>query len=109
SLLGLPVIYGDSIVAVIKAENSTKPGGFDDRDFAMASLLVPFVGIALQSMTKREEREQERQRVLEKLISTLPNLALTAFHQQVVDKTAELLNADSCSLWLVKDRTKLVL
>ena len=111
SLLGLPIVHDatKSLVAVIKVENSRKPGGFDDHDFRIATLLVPFAAIALQSMTKREEREQERQRVLEDLVSTLPHLALTAYHQQVVDKTAQLLNADSCSLWLVQDRTKLVL
>lgn len=112
SLLGLPIIYGDDqrVVGVIKAENSLKPGRFDAEDFKLAMRLLPFVGIALQSMTKREEHERERQQVLKDLTSTLPVLALTTYHQQVVDETAKLLNADICSLWLVtRDRRKLVL
>ena len=112
SLLGLPLVYGkdDSVIGVLKAENSNKPGGFDQQDFKLAQELMPFVGIALQSMFKREQHEQNRQRVLKDLTSALPVLALLTFHQQVVDKTAELLNADICSLWLVnEERTKLVL
>lgn len=112
SLLGIPIPYGETnkVVGVIKAEHSKREGGFTDSDLRLAMRLVPFVGIALQSMTKREQHEQNRQRVLKSLTSALPVLDLTAFHQQVVDKTAELLNADICSLWLVNnDNTKLVL
>lgn len=112
SLLGLPVVYGkdETVIGVLKAENSNRPDGFDDQDFKLAQELMPFVGIALQTMFKREQHEQNRQRVLKDLTSALPVLALLTFHQQVVDKTAELLNADICSLWLVnEERTKLVL
>jgi len=112
SLLGLPIVYGENrdVVAVIKAENSTKVSGFDKHDFNLALRLVPFVAIALQSMTKREQYEQNRQQVLKQLTSSLPVLALPTFHQQVVDKTADLLHAEICSLWLVnEERRKLVL
>lgn len=110
SLLGLPVVYGNRVIGVIKAENNRSPNGFQPEDLVLATRLAPFAGIALQSMTKREQHEQNRQRVLKELTSALPVLGLTAFYQQVVDKTAELLNADICSLWLVNnDRTNLVL
>ena len=101
SLMGLPICYGENgdLVGVLKAENSRKTNGFDSGDLERARQLLPFVSIALQSMIKREKHEQDRQRVLKSLTAALPILDLATFHQQVVDKTAQLLNADVCSLW----------
>jgi len=112
SLLGVPVCYGkeQNVTAVIKIENSRNPDGFSAADIELTHFLLPFVAAALQTMTKREEYEQNRQFVLKELATALPLLDVTTFHQRVVETIAKQLNADICSLWLVNnDRTQLVL
>jgi len=111
SLLGLPVTYGPTaqVIGVVKIENKRSRNGFTTSDRALAEALLPFIGISLQAMTRREQHESDRQRVLKELTTALPTVDIKEFHQKVVEKTALLLQADICSLWLVSsDRTKLV-
>jgi len=57
-------------------------------------------------MAIRENREQHRQHVIRNLTGVLLHQDSTTFNQELVSKTAELLRADKCSLWLVDDNRK---
>lgn len=109
SLMGFPIYYErNELLGVIKIENN--PSGFSRDDYLIAKALIPFVSICLKSMMRFEQAEKNRQIVLKNLTIYLMKTDLTTFHQQAVDKTAELLRADSCSLWLItNDNKKLVL
>lgn len=109
SLMGLPIYdKKGELLAVIKIENN--PDGFSEEDKLVAQSIIPFISICLKSMIRFEQAEKNRQIVLKNLTISLMNSDLTTFHQQAVDKTAELLRADSCSLWLISnDNKKLVL
>ncbi len=110
NLLGLPIIYNeggvkDKLVGVLKVESTRHRNAFSLSDKELAMRLIPFVAIALQTMSVREQREQNRQHVLKDLTGVLLHES-TTFYQEVVDKTAELLRADICSLWLADDENK---
>ena len=114
NLLGLPIIYvsGEKndekieVIGVIKVESTKSGKNFSEKDKDLALRLMPFVGIALQTMAVREQREQNRQQVLRELTGVLLRQPSTTFYQEVANKTAELLRADICSLWLVDDEKK---
>jgi signal transduction histidine kinase len=111
NLLGLPIIFaGDrdakELIGVIKVESTQDRSIFFEHDRQLALRLLPFVAIALQSMSVREKREQHRQHVLRDLTSVLLRQESTTFYQEVVNKTAELLRADICSLWLADEENK---
>ena len=108
NLLGLPVLYGNDLVAVLKIESTRNPSGFSLVDQEKAERLAPFVAVALQTMEAREKHEQKRQQVIRDLTGTLLRQESAKFYQEVVDKTGELLGADMCTLWLVdKSQRKL--
>jgi signal transduction histidine kinase len=110
NLLGLPIIYVDRVIGVLKVESTQNPTGFSLADQELAERLIPFVAITLQTMAVREQHEQDRQRVLRNLTRALLRVDATTFYQELVDKTAELLRADLCSLWIVdNERAKLKL
>jgi GAF domain-containing protein/two-component sensor histidine kinase len=99
-LIGVPLQVENEVVGVLKWENSENPEGFSDEDFEMAKKMAPFIAITLESMNFRENAIQNRQRYLRQLTESLLNTAQEELNQQIVDTTAQLLNADFCSLWL---------
>jgi anti-sigma regulatory factor (Ser/Thr protein kinase) len=112
NLLGLPIIYlkgkkDEKLLGVLKIE-SRKTGDFTVEDQKKAENLIPFIATALETMAERERFEQKRQVAIRELTGSLSRLDTPSFYQEVVAKTAELLRADICSLWLVDpDRKKL--
>jgi len=105
SLLGIPLSYGDTIIGVLKAENCRRSDAFGPSEIALAEDVAKVLALMLESMNRREQLVQIRQRALYQLSSVLPTLELPKFYQKVVDTIAELVNADVCSLWLVEDDT----
>lgn len=100
-LIGVPLLVNKEIVGVIKWENSENPEGFSDEDYDLAQKLAPFIAIALEAWNFREKRINERQESLRELAkSMLKTSDQKELNQQIVNTTAQLLNADFCSMWL---------
>lgn len=100
------MVKGD-VVGVLKWENTVSPEGFSEDDFDLAKKLAPFIAIALKAMNAREDYEKHRQETLKNLtLALLSPFEPRKLYQQIVDKTAELLEADLCSMWLCSNDRK---
>ncbi|MGE5463529.1 MAG: GAF domain-containing protein, partial [Syntrophothermus sp.] len=105
NLLGLPIVYRspkgieqEDVIGVLKIESV--PFGFSRNDKQLAESLMPFVAIALRTMVERENHEQSRQQALRNLTAALLREDPNTFNQVLVQRTAVMLNAKICSLWL---------
>lgn len=106
-LIGVPLLVNEEIVGVIKWENSENPEGFSEEDYELAKKLAPFIAIALGAMNFRDKRINQRQEFLKELtVSLLKTTGQKELNQQIVNTTAQLLNADFCSMWLCDNDKK---
>ncbi|MHA2032968.1 MAG: GAF domain-containing protein, partial [Candidatus Kariarchaeaceae archaeon] len=110
SLIAIPLLLGSKVVGVLKLENKRdSTNGFTDKDCASLFHIAPYIAIAVYSLKLLDPHER---RLIE-APALFAETMLSPFEthelvQQIVKKTAEILNAEICTLWLVHpDRKEL--
>ena len=110
NLYGLPVLLGGELEGVLKVENRIGANGFTDADVAALHKFADVVALVLKVLILLDSYEQ---RLLEAPVQLSDALVQRPFQtdvaQDIVNATAQALNAGICSLWLVdENRGRLV-
>jgi signal transduction histidine kinase len=103
NLYAVPVSLGGEVQGVLKVENR-KGGGFTKHDIAKVDALRRPLAVFAKTMRMLDAHEQRLIEVPAKLADALVRPFETAqLMQEIVDITAETLDAKVCSLWLVDE------
>jgi len=103
SLYAVPLKLGTKIVGVFKLENKgDSKDGFPEKDRSSILQILPYIAIAVHSLTLLDPHERRLieapARFAEELLHPFETHELV---QKIVERTAEILNAEVCTLWLV--------
>lgn len=103
NLFAVPLVLGDSSEGVIKVENCKRvASSFTETDLASVRSLTERLAIIAKTLHLLDSHEQRLieapARLSQALLQPFEQSALT---QDIVDTTAEILDAQICSLWVV--------
>ncbi len=105
SLLGYPLILEDKLLGVIKFERYEEKKPFTQEDMNWVDQWAELMALTLSWMIFREEQEKKRQKDLLKLSAKLLAPASSKYYEKIIKLTAEILDADIYTLWLL-DKAK---
>lgn len=104
SLYAVPLTLGTKIVGVLKLENKHgSKNGFSKQDRTILLQVVPYIAIAVHSLKLLDSHER---RLIEAPAlfaeELLKPFEVHDLMRRIVETTAKILNAEVCTLWLVK-------
>jgi signal transduction histidine kinase len=91
-------------LGVIKFERYLGKDPFTPRDKERLDQWSELITLTLQGMISREGQERNRQEALRELSSKLLVPASRTYYEDIVKLTAQILNADICTMWLVDEK-----
>ena len=103
NLYAVPLMLGDELQGVLKLENHNR-GPFTKEDTATIDSLAERIALAAKALVLLDSHDRHLidapARLSEALVRPFETAQLA---QHIVDVTADILNAQVCSLWLVDD------
>jgi hypothetical protein len=104
SLYAVPLTLGGEILGVLKVENRKGDRSFTDQDVSVIDSLSQTIAVIAKVLLLLDSHERRLidapARLSEALVGPFDTVQLM---QEIVNKTADTLNAEVCSLWLVDE------
>lgn len=105
-LIGYPLTLEDNLLGVIKFERYHENRPFSEKDKERVKQWSTMIALTLKGMISREEQERKRQEALRELSSKLLVPASLTYYEDIIKLTAQILNADICTLWLIDEKNR---